>query len=310
MYNDHLVAPAQHPQPPTYIWVQMSQPREHITPRSTVTRIVYPHRASTPPLPELPPPPHSSTIHRSHAASQRTHRALCIAPPRHVCASTVVYGASRVVHVAAAADRVAAQLGVACCAQVASQLLGCSRRGSCARPTISRVCVQCSQLRAAGSTPPVCSTVDAARNGERRSHAQCSHHWLHYDRTPAQPIALPTPSQHTETAERQRRRAGRGSLESHERVWLLRSIAYTTNACGVRCGLAEEAWEAGEAGEEGERFMRAAARCRGGPHPDASRSPWSGDALACASSAHVNPRRSVLRQWVPYRGYIGLYRVI
>ena len=74
--------------------------------------------------------------------------------------------------------------------------------------------------------------------------------------------------------------------------------------------LAEEAWEAGEAGEEGERFMRAAARCRGGPHPDASRSPWSGDALACASSAHVNPRRSVLRQWVPYRGYIGLYRVI
>jgi hypothetical protein len=97
---------------------------------------------------------------------------LCIAPPRHVNTSTVVYGASRVVHVAAGVDRVAAQLRVACCAEVASSLVAAYCSGAAVHgPLPSRVCVQCSQLRAAGSTPPLCySTVADARNGGRRSY--------------------------------------------------------------------------------------------------------------------------------------------
>jgi hypothetical protein len=81
VYNNHHL-PSTPPTPPlTAPWpshLLYPSPRDH-PPRPPTTCIVYPHRASAPPLAVLPSHEH-----------------------KHVCTSTVVYGKSRVVHVAAA----------------------------------------------------------------------------------------------------------------------------------------------------------------------------------------------------------------
>ena len=151
-------------------------PASHRAPCSPATRIVYPHRASSPPLVSVRFP--SSARPRSlhvqpippSPASQCTHLAC---DPRHVCTSTGVCVLPRVVHVAASGER---RVGVSSLLQAGQVVHMAYCRAVCVSTVPYDV-----QLRATGCvvamhTPVCCSTVvDVARNGGSGSQAHSSH---------------------------------------------------------------------------------------------------------------------------------------
>jgi hypothetical protein len=175
----HHAPPTQHPPPLTQRRRHarfLNRSASHHATCPPATRIVYPHRASSPQLVSVRFP--SSARPRSlHAqpippspASQCTHLAC---DPRHVCTSTGVCVLLRVVHVAASGER---RVGVSSLLQarqvVHMALLPCC---VCGYGTL-RCTAESNRVCGAMHTPVCCSTVvDAARNGGSGSPAHSSH---------------------------------------------------------------------------------------------------------------------------------------